>query len=174
MSGFIWAQICLGALPAVSWRLRSSFPMPGWRASRCPCTGCLVLVGVLSGMEIPLIARVLKEIGAPEFRFENVLSVDYVGALAASVAFPLLIIPQLGLMSASLSFGALNLGGCGPVAVGVPFGGQPRAGRRSGPWSLLPRWRGCGSRNGWFPWLRRICSRMTSSSARQRRTSRSP
>ncbi len=66
-------------------------------------------VGVLSGMEIPLIARVLKDIGASRFRFENVLSVDYLGALVASLAFPLLIVPHLGLMSASLVFGCLNL-----------------------------------------------------------------
>jgi spermidine synthase len=74
-----------------------------------PLYGGLIVVGALSGMEIPLIARVLKEIGAPDFRFENVLTVDYVGALVASVAFPLLIIPHLGLMSASLTFGLLNL-----------------------------------------------------------------
>ena len=66
-------------------------------------------VGVLSGMEIPLIARVLKDIGATQFRFENVLSVDYLGALIASLAFPLFIVPHLGLMSASLMFGCLNL-----------------------------------------------------------------
>ncbi|WP_264211271.1 polyamine aminopropyltransferase [Leisingera thetidis] len=108
MSGFIWAQICLGA--AGGFMAPAIFFSYAWMESvSLPLYGLLVLVGVLSGMEIPLIARVLKQIGAPEFRFENVLSVDYAGALAASVAFPLLIIPQLGLMSASLSFGALNL-----------------------------------------------------------------
>ncbi len=66
-------------------------------------------VGILSGMEIPLIARVLKEIGVAKFRFENVLSVDYLGALVASLAFPIVIVPYLGLMSASLVFGCLNL-----------------------------------------------------------------
>ncbi|MEX0305697.1 MAG: spermidine synthase, partial [Leisingera sp.] len=108
MSGFIWAQICLGI--AGGFMAPAIFFSYAWMESvSVPLYGLLILVGALSGMEIPLIARVLKEIGAPEFRFENVLSVDYVGALAASVAFPLLIIPQLGLMSASLSFGALNL-----------------------------------------------------------------
>lgn len=108
LKGFIWAQILLGILggflaPVV-------FYAYAWAgAVELPLFGLLIAVGVLSGMEIPLIARVLKEIGAPEFRFENVLSVDYVGALAASVAFPLLIVPHLGLMSASLAFGALNL-----------------------------------------------------------------
>ncbi|UWQ28202.1 polyamine aminopropyltransferase [Leisingera sp. M523] len=112
MSGFIWAQIGLGV--AGGFMAPAIFFSYAWMESvSVPLYGLLVLVGVLSGMEIPLIARVLKQIGAPEFRFENVLSVDYAGALAASVAFPLLIIPQLGLMSASLSFGALNLGVAG-------------------------------------------------------------
>ncbi|MBT8153184.1 polyamine aminopropyltransferase [Epibacterium ulvae] len=108
LGGFIWAQILLGILggflaPVV-------FFAYAWTgAVELPLFGLLIAVGILSGMEIPLIARVLKEIGVPEFRFENVLSVDYVGALAASVAFPLLIVPQLGLMSASLVFGGLNL-----------------------------------------------------------------
>ncbi len=112
MRGFIWAQILLGILggflaPVV-------FYAYAWMgAVELPLFGLLIGVGVLSGMEIPLIARVLKDIGASEFRFENVLSVDYVGALAASVASPLVIIPQLGLMSASLAFGALNLGVAG-------------------------------------------------------------
>lgn len=108
MGGFIWAQILLGLVggfmaPVV-------FYSYAWAGSvSLPLFGLLIATGVLSGMEIPLIARVLKEVGAPQFRFENVLSVDYIGALAASLAFPLLIVPHLGLMSASLAFGALNL-----------------------------------------------------------------
>lgn len=108
MRGFIWAQIALGVVGG--FMAPVLFFAYGWTgAVALPLYGMLMLVGVLSGMEIPLIARVLKEIGAPEFRFENVLSVDYVGALVASVAFPLLVIPHLGLMSASLAFGCLNL-----------------------------------------------------------------
>lgn len=108
MEGFIWAQILLGVAGGCMAPL--VFYLYAWSgAVMLPLYGLLILIGMLSGMEIPLIARALKEIGAPEFRFENVLSVDYVGALAASVAFPLLIVPHLGLMPASLTFGALNL-----------------------------------------------------------------
>jgi spermidine synthase len=110
--GFIWAQILLG--------LVGGFLSPGiyfayaWLGEiELPLYGALICIGILSGMEIPLIARVLEQIGATRFRFENVLSVDYVGALVASLAFPLLVIPHLGLMSASLAFGALNLGVAG-------------------------------------------------------------
>ncbi|WP_054459443.1 polyamine aminopropyltransferase [Phaeobacter sp. 11ANDIMAR09] len=112
MSGFVWVQILLGI--AGGFMAPAVFFAFAWMESvTLPLFGLLITVGVLSGMEIPLIARVLKEIGAPEFRFENVLSVDYIGALVASLAFPLLIIPHLGLMAASLAFGALNLGVAG-------------------------------------------------------------
>lgn len=69
----------------------------------------LVVIGALVGMEIPLIARLLEAAGA-KHRFENVLTVDCLGALAASLLFPLVIVPMVGLMTASLMFGALNLG----------------------------------------------------------------
>ena len=112
MAGFVWAQILLGI--AGGFMAPAVFLTFAWMESvSLPLYGLLITVGLLSGLEIPLIARVLKDIGAPEFRFENVLSVDYIGALVASLAFPLLIIPHLGLMAGSLAFGALNLGVAG-------------------------------------------------------------
>lgn len=108
VTGFVWAQIALGIVGGfMAPVLYFSYACLG--VIDLPLYGLLILSGLLSGLELPLIARVLKEIGAPEFRFENVLSVDYIGALVASVAFPLFIVPQMGLMSASLSFGVLNL-----------------------------------------------------------------
>ncbi len=106
--GFVRAQIALGVIGgALGPVLFFSYAIYG--AVGLPLYGGLVAIGVLSGMEIPLISRVMKEIGAAEFRFENVLTADYIGALAASLAFPLLIVPNLPLMSASLAFGGLNL-----------------------------------------------------------------
>ena len=108
LSGFIWAQIFLGVIGGfLSPALYFSYAYLG--DVGLPLYLMLIAVGALSGMEIPLIARVLKDIGAPAFRFENVLSVDYIGALAASIIFPILIVPHLGLMSASLLFGCMNL-----------------------------------------------------------------
>ena len=107
-SGFVWAQILLGVIGG--FMAPVLFLNYAWMGQvALPLYAALIAIGVLSGMEIPLIARVLEQIGALKFRFENVLSVDYVGALVASLAFPLLVIPHLGLMSASLAFGALNL-----------------------------------------------------------------
>ncbi|WP_428928767.1 polyamine aminopropyltransferase [Marinibacterium sp. SX1] len=106
--GFIRAQIALGLIGGFS-AVAIFAAYAGYGVIGLPLYGSLIAIGALSGMEIPLIARVLDQIGARDFRFENVLTFDYLGALAASVAFPLLIIPHLGLMSAALAFGCLNL-----------------------------------------------------------------
>jgi len=112
LGGFVWAQIALGVVGGfLAPVIYFAYAFMG--DISVPLYLLLALIGILAGMEIPLIARVLDEIGVREFRFENVLSVDYVGALIASIAFPLLIIPHLGLMSASLAFGCLNLGVAG-------------------------------------------------------------
>lgn len=69
----------------------------------------VIAIGALSGLEIPLITRILTERGAMTHTLSSVLTADYAGALVAAVAFPLLVVPQLGLMAASLVFGLLNL-----------------------------------------------------------------
>ena len=69
----------------------------------------LIAIGALAGMEIPLITRILQARDAGPHTLPNVLTADYIGALAASLLFPLLIVPQLGLMAAGLVFGGLNL-----------------------------------------------------------------
>ncbi|MEO0991369.1 MAG: polyamine aminopropyltransferase [Pseudomonadota bacterium] len=108
VTGFIRAQIALGLIGGFSAPvIFASYAAYG--VVGLPLYGTLVAIGVLSGMEIPLIARVLEHIGALTFRFENVLTTDYLGALVASLAFPFLVIPYLGLMSASLAFGCANL-----------------------------------------------------------------
>lgn len=68
----------------------------------------VVLVGTLVGLEIPLLMRILKE----RLRFEelvsNVLTFDYLGALGASLLFPLFLVPRLGLVRSAMLFGMLN------------------------------------------------------------------
>ena len=48
-------------------------------------------VGTLVGLEIPLVMRALKEREALERAVSSVLALDYVGALLASLLFPLLL-----------------------------------------------------------------------------------
>jgi spermidine synthase len=66
------------------------------------------LVGILVGLEIPLVMRILKREVALKDLVSQVLTFDYLGALAVSVAFPLLLVPQLGLIRTGLLFGLLN------------------------------------------------------------------
>jgi spermidine synthase len=65
-------------------------------------------IGVFVGLEIPLLLRILKD----EIEFKElvsrVLAFDYIGALVASILFPILFVPRLGLIRTSLIFGMLN------------------------------------------------------------------
>jgi len=71
--------------------------------------GMVFLTGALVGLEIPLIMRILKT----EVEFKDlvaqVLSFDYLGALAVSILFPVILAPHLGLMRTSLLFGLMNV-----------------------------------------------------------------
>ena len=66
-------------------------------------TGCLV------GLEIPLLMNILKEKVEFSELVSNVFTFDYIGALLASVLFPLVFIPQLGVIKTSLFFGMINI-----------------------------------------------------------------
>ncbi len=68
-----------------------------------------VVVGALIGLEIPIVIRLLRRDQALRMNVSNVLTADYVGALFASLAFPLVLIPQLGLIRTGVVFGLLNL-----------------------------------------------------------------
>lgn len=75
--------------------------------------GMVLLIGILVGLELPLLMRILKE--NLDFRelVARVLTFDYIGALMASLLFPILLVPHLGLVRTSLLFGLLN------AAVGI-------------------------------------------------------
>lgn len=67
------------------------------------------LIGMLVGLEIPLLMRILKERLEFADLVSKVLSFDYIGALVASVLFPLLFMPHLGLVKTCFFFGILNI-----------------------------------------------------------------
>jgi len=68
----------------------------------------VVAVGILVGLEIPLLLRVLRD----RYRFKDliarVLTADYAGALVASLLFPIFLVPRLGLVRTGLAFGLIN------------------------------------------------------------------
>lgn len=79
------------------------------------------VIGTLVGLEIPLLMRILKDEMDFKDLVSRVLAFDYIGALAASLLFPIFLVPTLGLNRTSLLFGMLN------AAVGI-----------WGTWLLLP------------------------------------
>ncbi len=68
----------------------------------------VIAIGILVGLEIPLLMRILEG----RFKFSDlishVLTWDYLGALAASIAFPLWLVPKLGLVRAAILLGMVN------------------------------------------------------------------
>jgi spermidine synthase len=70
--------------------------------------GLVLLIGILVGLEIPLIMRILKREVVFKDLVAQVLTFDYIGALAVSVLFPVLLAPHLGLVRSALLFGVLN------------------------------------------------------------------
>jgi spermidine synthase len=77
---------------------------------RLPLYGIVLLIGTLVGLEIPLLMRILKDRLEFGDLVSRVLTFDYIGALAASLLFPLLLVPQLGLMRTGFLFGLANVG----------------------------------------------------------------
>jgi spermidine synthase len=71
--------------------------------------GLTATLGALVGIEIPLLVRLLRRDRPLKEALSHVLALDYVGALAGAVLFPLLVLPFLGLSRASVVFGLLNL-----------------------------------------------------------------
>ncbi len=65
-------------------------------------------IGVLVGLELPLLMRILRNNMEFKDLVARVLAFDYLGALVASLLFPLLLVPRLGLVRTSLVFGLLN------------------------------------------------------------------
>lgn len=70
--------------------------------------GLVLLIGTLVGLEIPLLIRLLKFSVDLKELVARVLTLDYIGALIASLLFPSLLLPKLGLHQTSLFFGILN------------------------------------------------------------------
>ncbi|WP_028456449.1 polyamine aminopropyltransferase [Chitinilyticum litopenaei] len=71
----------------------------------------VVITGALVGMEIPLVMRVLNQRKTAFADIvSRVLTFDYMGALAVSLLFPLVLAPKLGLARTALLFGVLNVG----------------------------------------------------------------
>ncbi|MGL4554135.1 MAG: polyamine aminopropyltransferase [Gemmataceae bacterium] len=68
----------------------------------------VLAVGTLVGLELPLLMRIASEKLDLKDMVSRVLTFDYVGSLAASLLFPLFLVPELGLVRTSLLVGVCN------------------------------------------------------------------
>lgn len=70
----------------------------------------IIAIGILVGLEIPLLTRIIEE-NIPNLRMtlSSLFSFDYIGGLIGSIAFPLLLLPQLGYFTTSFVTGSLNI-----------------------------------------------------------------
>lgn len=101
-----------GLMPAALFVAHGSLPGQSGGAFRVLLYGLVGLIGVLVGLEIPLVMRILKSHFAQRWQLaelvSQVLTFDYLGALVVAVAFPLLFVPHLGLVRTGVFFGLLN------------------------------------------------------------------
>lgn len=97
-----------GLLPAALFAMHSV----AQGSFRLALYGLVLMVGVLVGLEVPLVMRILKHHFRSRYALKDlvaqVLTFDYLGALAVAIAFPLLLVPHLGLIRTGLFFGLLN------------------------------------------------------------------
>ncbi len=103
-----------GLMPAALFALQTA-PTASFRFA---LYALVLAVGILVGLEIPLVMRILRRHvggdgsgrGGLKTLVSQVLTFDYLGALAVSIAFPLLLVPQLGLIRTGAFFGLMNAG----------------------------------------------------------------
>ncbi|MET3130194.1 spermidine synthase [Oxalobacteraceae bacterium GrIS 1.11] len=111
LSRFVDIELAVGLIGGVS--AAALFLTFSWMAApfRTLLYVMVFLIGALVGMEVPLVMRALN---ARDTAFNElvsrVLTFDYLGALAVSLLFPLVLAPHLGLVRTGFLFGMLNVG----------------------------------------------------------------
>lgn len=109
LSRFIDIEILVGIVGGISALLL--FVLFGFSETpfRSILYGMVLTIGIVTGMELPLVMRVLN-LREVEFKevVSRVLTFDYLGALAVSLLFPLILAPKLGMARSALLFGILN------------------------------------------------------------------
>ncbi len=109
IEAFIYVELVLALIGGLcSIALFLMFPFAPWMYQVAKF-GFILSIGVLVGLEIPILTRILAERGGTRTSIANVMSLDYIGALVGSVAFPLLLLPSLGLITASFAIGLINI-----------------------------------------------------------------
>lgn len=106
---FVWIELLLGVIGGFSSALLM-LAFAFTQGFELILYALVVVMGVLVGLEIPLLMRIVKD--RYQFRdvVAHVLTFDYLGALGASLLFPILLVPRLGLVRSAMLFGLINAG----------------------------------------------------------------
>ena len=115
VSHFLRIELLVGLIGGLMPTALFALQTAGTASFRFALYALVLVVGILVGLEIPLVMRILKRhvgsaSGGLKTVVSQVLTFDYLGALAVSIAFPLLFVPQLGLIRTGAFFGLLNAG----------------------------------------------------------------
>ena len=109
LARFIDIELLVGLIGGLS--ALFLFVIFAWAAApfRTVLYALVLIIGTLVGMEIPLVMRILN-LRDTDFKemVSKVLTFDYLGALAVSLLFPLILAPKLGMSRSALLFGILN------------------------------------------------------------------
>jgi len=105
---FVWIELLLGVIGGFSSALLF-LAFAYTQGFQLLMYALVVVIGILVGLEIPLLMRIIR--GRYHFRdvIAHVLTFDYLGALGASLLFPILLVPYLGLVRSAMLFGILNV-----------------------------------------------------------------
>lgn len=106
---FILLEIALGFLGGVSVPLLYLCYAAAPDAYGFVMVALSLSVGLLIGFEIPLLTRILERFYSLKINISNVLSIDYLGALIATLLFPFVLLPFFGTFRSSLLIGLFNL-----------------------------------------------------------------
>ena len=106
---FVWIELLLGVIGGFSSALLM-LAFAFTQGFELILYALVTVMGVLVGLEIPLLMRIVRD--RYEFRdvIAHVLTFDYLGALGASLLFPILLVPHLGLVRSAMLFGLVNAG----------------------------------------------------------------
>jgi len=106
---FVWIELLLGVVGGFSSALLF-LAFAYSQGFQLLMYAVVIVIGVLVGLEIPLLMRIIR--GRYHFRdvIAHVLTFDYLGALGASLLFPILLVPHLGLVRSAMLFGIVNVG----------------------------------------------------------------
>jgi spermidine synthase len=104
---FIWIELMLGLVGGFSSALLM-LTFAFTQGFQLVLYALVIVMGVLVGLEIPLLMRIVQDRYTFRDVIAHVLTFDYLGALGASLLFPILLVPHLGLVRSALFFGLIN------------------------------------------------------------------